>query len=109
MARSMVWLSYDLGVRGDYAGLYSWLDTRGAKECGDSIAVFKYDYEGQLRDALIADLRNAIELTRRTRLYAVFRDPDTGRARGTFIYGNRRASPWTGYAANAETADDELA
>ena len=34
MTRSTIWISYDLGVRGDYENLYSWLDTHGAKECG---------------------------------------------------------------------------
>ncbi|MHB9292468.1 hypothetical protein Holit_01566 [Hollandina sp. SP2] len=35
-----VWLSYDLGIKGDYANLYIWLDEHKALECGDSIATF---------------------------------------------------------------------
>ena len=31
-----VWISYDLGIRGDYEGLYAWLDSHRAKECGDA-------------------------------------------------------------------------
>ena len=37
-----IWISYDFGVRGDYEGIYTWLDDHGAIECGDSIAFLKY-------------------------------------------------------------------
>ena len=43
MQRS-IWLSYDLGVRGDYEGMYSWLENHAAKECGSSVAFLK-NYE----------------------------------------------------------------
>ena len=26
-----IWLSFDLGVRGDYSALYTWLDDKGPK------------------------------------------------------------------------------
>jgi hypothetical protein len=38
-----IWISYDLGVKGDYPGLYAWLDNAGAVECGDSLAFIKKD------------------------------------------------------------------
>ena len=44
--KQAIWLSYDLGVRGDYEGLYAWLDKHQAKECGDNIAYFVYGYTG---------------------------------------------------------------
>jgi hypothetical protein len=37
------WLSYDLGIEGDYAPLYRWLDNVSAKDCGDSLATFLSD------------------------------------------------------------------
>jgi hypothetical protein len=40
MKPSRYWLSFDLGVRGDYEALYEWLDALDAKECGDSVATF---------------------------------------------------------------------
>ena len=40
-----IWLSYDLGIRGDYESLYSWLDDHEAKECGDSVAFLSFLYE----------------------------------------------------------------
>ena len=40
MVKQLVWLSFDLGVNGDYDGMYTWLDAYKAKECGDSMATF---------------------------------------------------------------------
>ena len=34
--KHFVWISFDLGVKGDYEGMYAWLDSKDAKECGDS-------------------------------------------------------------------------
>ena len=108
MSKQMIWLSYDLGVRGDYVGLYNWLDTHQAKECGDSVASLVYEYEGALEEALLSDLRSSIEMDDRARFYAVFQDDDSGKMKGKFLVGRRRASAWVGYAPNGETADDEL-
>lgn len=33
-----IWISYDLGADGDYAGMYTWLDRHNAVECGNSMA-----------------------------------------------------------------------
>ena len=48
-----IWLSYDLGVSGDYEGIYAWLAKHGAKECGDSLAFLNYEYEHD--NPLVAD------------------------------------------------------
>ena len=46
MSKARFWLSYDLGINGDYDGLYRWLDRQGAKECGSSMAyISNYEYE----------------------------------------------------------------
>ena len=36
---TVMWMAYDLGVKGDYEGLYAWLDDHSAAECGNSVAV----------------------------------------------------------------------
>ena len=41
-----IWLSYDLGIQGDYESLYQWLDSQGAIERGDSVAFFKINSDG---------------------------------------------------------------
>jgi hypothetical protein len=106
---STVWISYDLGVRGDYEGLYAWLDAHGAKECGDSLAVLTYRYEGSLVDKLKADLKKHIAADKRTRIYVVYRDQATGKNKGRFLFGSRRGAAWTGYApSELTTVDDEV-
>jgi hypothetical protein len=54
--KSAIWLTYDLGIRGNYSALYAWLDEHGAKECGDSTAFLKYEHHGDLRTSVAAEL-----------------------------------------------------
>jgi len=41
--KKAVWISYDLGIKGDYQGLYSWLDDHDAIECGNSVAFIQFE------------------------------------------------------------------
>lgn len=108
MTKSTIWISYDLGVRGDYESLYAWLDSHGAKECGDSLAILTYEYRGSLTERLRAELTKAFAVNKRTRIYVIHRDQKTDKNRGKFIFGGRRAPPWTGYSsAGAGAADEE--
>ncbi|MFZ1103192.1 MAG: hypothetical protein WAN86_10195 [Hyphomicrobiaceae bacterium] len=108
MTTSTVWISYDLGVRGDYEGLYAWLDAHDAKECGDSLAVLAYSHDGALLDKLKADIKKHVTIDKRTRIYVVYRDKATGKNKGRFIFGARRAPVWTGYApSDMATVDEE--
>lgn len=92
-----VWISYDLGVRGDYEGFYRWLDEHEAIECGDSLAFLRYTYKRSLIESLKADLSDAIDLTKQTRIYLIYRD-NAKKMKGVFVFGGRKAPPWTGYA-----------
>lgn len=107
MTVSSIWISFDLGVRGDYEGLYSWLDKHGAKECGDSIAFLKYEHTGPMLTALKKDLEKSVEVTRKTRFYVMYRESDTKLMKGKFIVGGRKASPWEGYAGGSTEADED--
>ena len=40
MKQKAVWISFDLGVQGDYEGLYRWLDSFDARECGENLVLF---------------------------------------------------------------------
>ena len=105
---STIWISYDLGVNGDYEGMYEWLDDRGAKECGSSVAFIKsYNYDGEdLMHALERDIQGAVEINKRTRIY-VIRMVD-GREKGRFLFGRRKGAPWDGHGQKGETFDDEV-
>lgn len=100
-----IWLSYDLGVRGDYSGLFAWLDNIGAKECGDSLAFFKYELEQKenLKTKLKKEIQENIDIGHRDRIYITYRVDMT--IKGTFLFGQRKASPWEGYG-NTEVEID---
>ena len=102
---STIWLSYDLGVNGDYEGLYSWLDNNNAKECGSNVAYMKYEHDGDLFEELKTDIAQKVDLNRRSRLYVVFREKDKNR--GRFLNGQRKSPPWTGFGSNSEDELDE--
>lgn len=108
MSKSTIWISFDLGVRGDYESLYAWLDERGAKECVNNMALLVYTYTGDLRESLKKDLAESIDIDKRTRIYAIYRDAPTKKMKGFFAFGARRASPWTGYFQGGQREDDEV-
>lgn len=41
--RALIWLSFDLGIRGDFEGMYQFLGEHNARECGDSMASFWFE------------------------------------------------------------------
>jgi len=104
-----IWLSFDLGVKGDYESLYAWLDNHGAIECGDSTAFLKYAVgkdasSEQLLKKLQKDLKRSVDFNKTDRLYVAYRGDDTS-LKGRFLFGKRKAAPWQGYG-DAETGED---
>ena len=104
--KQAIWLSYDLGVRGDYEGLFAWLDKWGAKDCGGNLAMLSYEFSGDsLTEALERDMRNSFEVDRNTRIYAVYRDREHDKVKGTFVIGRRKSPPWLGSAPGVGSND----
>ena len=107
LTKQIVWLSFDLGLRGDYEGLYGWLDQHEAKECGDGVAFLDYPHDGEtLPEMLKADLVKSVKFDNKSRIYVIWRN---GRQimKGRFLVGSRRAAPWIGMAPGLVTEDDE--
>lgn len=111
MRKNTIWMSYDLGVQGDYQSLYAWLDDNDAKECGDSLAVLQYTHDGNGADAMLKALRDelteVLDADKRTRIYVIYRDSKDNKNKGRFIFGGRRSSPWIGYGSNSTGGEDE--
>jgi len=103
--RKAVFLSFDLGVRGDYEGLYRWLDAQGARECGDSVAFFNFESKQDLLSDVRKSLQKSIEITPKTRIYLIYRDGS--KIKGQFLFGQRKAPAWTGYAPPKTGEKDE--
>ena len=104
--KKAVWLSYDLGVKGDYSGLYRWLDNHRAKECGVGLAFFNYEVEDakNLTATLKADLQREIDFDKADRIYIAYRGENDW-VKGNFIIGKRKGAPWAGYG-DAPTEED---
>jgi hypothetical protein len=105
LMKVFIWLSFDLGVKGDFEGMYQFLDTHGAKECCDSVAAFTYEYKNDLIAELTKTLREYITFNKRSRVYLIF--PKEGKYAGRFIIGSRKAPPWTGFANSKEDKEEE--
>ena len=105
--KNAVWISFDLGVQADYEGMYAWLDEHQAKECGDSLAFLNYEYSGSLLESLTADLRSSMEITKRTRIYVIYREPETKNMKGSFLFGGWKAPPWSGFSVSVGSVDTD--
>ena len=105
--KSSVWISFDLGLQGDYEGLYSWLDLHEAIECGDSFAFIKYEFKKDLVIELKKDLEKNVSFTLKDRIYVVFPDPKKVKISiGRFIIGGRRKAAWHGYGLTKMLKDE---
>jgi hypothetical protein len=109
--KKAVWISYDLGVKGDYQGLYAWLDDHEAIECGNSVAFIRYEVssEAELLENLKQDLQENVEFKAGDRIYVVRRETVDGvkKVRGKFIIGKRKSNPWEGYGSSIDDTIDE--
>jgi hypothetical protein len=90
------WLSFDLGIKGDYNGIYTWLDKLKAKECGDSLAVFQRASSEDHINKIKQELEKNVKLRQSDRVYVIWLDGL--KVKGQFIFGNRKPAPWEGFA-----------
>ena len=104
--KASVWISYNLGIKGDYTGLYQWLDTHNGMECGNGTAFIKYEYQKEFISELKSDLKENVEIKGADRIYIVYNDVENNKTVGKFLFGNRKAAPWTGFAPSNETTED---
>jgi len=107
MTTKVIWISFDLGIKGDYENLYAWLDRHGARECGDNLAVLAYRFNGKdLLEALKKDLKRAITIRNSDRIYVIYLKE--GVMKGKFIFGKRKVAPWERYGKYLTEIDDDM-
>ncbi len=109
MQEKTIWLSFDLGIRGDYPNLYKFFDEHHAEACGGTLAVMKYAFASDLVSELKADLSKRLTLKSTDQIYLIYRDDETARIKGLFLFGVRSKPAWEGYAAEPlrQTVDEE--
>lgn len=100
-----LWISYDLRVKGDYEGLYAWLDDHNAEECGNSVAFLHYEYRTDLLSELTDDLSTNVKLDKRDRIYIIW--SENQKVRGRFLFGKRKSAPWVGFGSQESQLDEE--
>jgi hypothetical protein len=104
-------LTYDLGLKGDYNGLYTWLDNLEAKECGKNVAVFVMNFKKNDFDSICEELKreitNNVKLEQNDRIYVILRD-SKGMMKGSFIFGGRKRSPWEGFSTKQTNSQDNF-
>ncbi|MCX6316877.1 MAG: hypothetical protein NTW29_06285 [Bacteroidetes bacterium] len=102
-SKKAIWISYDFGIKGDYTGLFTWLDNHKAVECGAGLAFVRFENttitdDGKALIEIISnDIKEYVKLSKSDRLYLIWKDDQTGRVKGEFINGSRKQSPWEGY------------
>jgi hypothetical protein len=115
MKTVVIWLSYDLGVGGDYQNLYAWLDSHEATECGPNLAYIKIQIPDNVKTDenlvtfLQAEILSTVEIKPGNRIYAIREslDIDNSKSRGSFIFGKRKASLWTGFSTEKDDHIDQ--
>jgi hypothetical protein len=98
-AKSRYWLSFDLGLMGNYSRVYEWLDSLGAEECGPGVATIT---SSKTRDQLGAEIQRILKGAPRARAYII-----SMKQGGRFVAGGRKAAPWEGFAASTVDSVDE--
>ena len=58
MVKKHIVINFDLGLRGDYSGLYTWLDSRNAIECEKANAAFAMSFSEDLAAQSLPTLSN---------------------------------------------------
>lgn len=110
-----IWLTYDLGVGGDYQNLYAWLDDHNAVDCGNNFAYLWIPYQKGMSDDefmnnILKDIEAYVSLKPGNRIYIVRSyqdDNDEKKMKGSFIYGKRKASPWEGFGSKTNDTAEE--
>jgi len=106
-----IYINFDLGLRGDYDRLYSWLDSMKALECGDSTALIQKTFENDDHNYIYDFLRNEINqkvgIKPSDGIYISFIGSD-GQLKGKFLFGGRKRALWEGCAVNGDGVEDSL-
>lgn len=107
-----IYINFDLSIRGDYKGFYTWLDKNNAEERGSGYAYIK-DYpfpEKEFRGAkdfkekniklfnyLRKEIKDFAEIGTADRVYVTLKVIDTDHIGGMFLFGKSQSAPWKGY------------
>jgi hypothetical protein len=111
--KKSVWISFDLGLRGDYQALFQWFDKHQAVECGKNLAFLNVDIDPSksVLKTIKDDLSKYVEFKDGDRIYLSWLDHSENqpKIKGEFIIGKRTRSPWEGYAKDYQDVNTDEA
>lgn len=105
MTIKVLWLVYDFDIGGDFEGLYTFLDSLGAKECGNGVASILWHHD--CIEDLEIELSEIVDIREKDRIYVIYRDMESNKMKGKFLFGKRKRNPWSGYGIELEEEDEE--
>ena len=106
------YINFDLSLRGDYKGLYKWLDKNNAEERGNGYALIKkYNFPDSKLEGIIKeiekdkmlinyirnDIKKFVEIGSSDRIYITFKTIGKNNLGGIFLFGRKQSAPWEGY------------
>ena len=111
-----IFISYDFGMKGDYDGLFKWLDENKAEERGYGIGFIKeYNYkENSIKTDIDflrfvrSELKKRIKIGSSDRLYMIWNSLESSKIKAGFLFGKSKQSPWTGFAQNNQIDNIDL-
>ncbi len=109
--KKTIYVSYDLGLKGDYNGLFTWLDSLEAKECGAGLALLEMDFpendHDKIYNYLKMEIPKHVDIEPNDRIYIILRAPDKT-MKGRFVFGGRKKAPWFGFSSTEGDSEDSF-
>jgi hypothetical protein len=101
--QSAFWITFDFKPSSDLPGLYGWLDSMKAVECGKDAAFFTMEDSGEdpvkaIKDEILAH----VSIRKKDRIYMVYKDRVSGKLKGKFIFGTRKWARWEGWISEGK-------
>lgn len=91
-------LTYDLGISGDYKGLFKFMDSHEAIETAGNTGVFKFQYKANLKEELKSEIEKYVKINEGDRIYCFSKPVNENNFFGFFVAGGRVTPPWKGFS-----------
>ena len=111
MIEKHIVLNYDLGLKGDYSSLYTFLDNLNAVEIGNCNAAFAMEFSEDNFQTIFKELKvkilESVNIEKTDRIYMTATD-HTCSMKGGFLFGDRKRAIWQGYGVKKTEGFDQF-
>ena len=116
--KKSLWISFDFGMKGDYEGLYRWLDLHNALERGYGLALIKEiniphnksNNDDSFKKYIFQEIKKNVRIGKADRMYMIWKSIENEtRIKGGFLSGGSKSAPWKGHSQiNEDEVDMDL-